>query len=313
MKRALAKAAIQFGFGHLPGGPGLYRKLTREVLGTQAGFLTKMETRWRPYVGRWRDAGLPERPDVWFHDTGWTPVMALLGWLEFGTGVTLTDHHAHMQAQHLSQSVDLALRLADGPTDRRAALAPLRWAPLEDALATVDATVHPACDARLPMADNSMDLCHSGGALEHYAPHALAEFLAECKRVVRPGGVVSHVVDHRDHLFHTDKNWPFHAHWALPEPLYRLGFGHALGYHNRLPPEAIIKAFEAAGLERVAVIRRFSDGSEGEAADLPPNAPVGLADRWVRGRWRSVSAADRRTYAAHYLFRVPDQPAAFVR
>lgn len=311
MKRALTKAAVQFGFGHLPGGPALYRKLTREVLGTQAGFLTKMETRWQPYLGRWRAAGLVERPTAWFHDTGWTPLMALLGWLEFGNGVTLTDHHAHMQAQHLAASVDLALQVGQGSVERRAALAPLRWAPLEDALQMIDATLHPACDAHVPMADNSMDLCHSGGALEHYTPEALGAFLLECRRVVRPGGIVSHVVDHRDHLFHTDKHWPFHAHWALPEPLYRLGFGHALGYHNRLPPEAIIDAFEAAGLERVAVIRRFSDGSEGSAADRPSDALTGLDDRWLRRRWRDVSAADRCTYAAHYLFRVPAQPATF--
>lgn len=313
MKRALAKAAVQFGFGHLPGGPHLYRRLTREVLGTQAGFLTKMQTRWRPYRARWRAAGLPADARVWFHDAGWTPLMALLGWLDFGRGVTLTDHHATMQAQHLAQAVDLALDLADGPPEREAVVAPLRWAPLDTALDAIDATLHPACGARMPMADASMDLCHSGGALEHCTPEALAAFLAECRRVVRPGGLVSHVVDHRDHLFHTDKGWPFHAHWALPEPLYRIGFGHALGYHNRLPPTAIIAAFEAAGLERVAVIRRFSDGSEGDAADMPADAPVGLNPRWTRRRWRAVSPADRRTFAAHYLFRVPAQPATFAR
>lgn len=170
MKRALAKAAVQFGFGHLPGGPHLYRRLTREVLGTQAGFLTKMQTRWRPYRARWRAAGLPADARVWFHDAGWTPLMALLGWLDFGRGVTLTDHHATMQAQHLAQAVDLALDLADSPPEREAVVAPLRWAPLDTALDAIDATLHPACGARMPMADASMDLCHSGGAFAPPTP-----------------------------------------------------------------------------------------------------------------------------------------------
>lgn len=311
MRRALTKAAVQLAFGHAPGGPALYRKITREVLGTQAGYLTKMQTRWRPYVARWRSAGVASDARLWVHDAGWTPLIALVGWLEFGVGVVLTDAHARMQAQHLAASVEMALRLCpDAPAERRAAVETLRWAPLDVALANIGAQVHTGCaDTQLPLADASVDLCHSGGALEHVRPEALRGFLRECRRVVRPGGLISHVVDHRDHLFHTDKRWPFHAHWALPEWAYAVGFGHALGYHNRLPPTAVAAMFEAAGLQKVAVIRRFSDGSQGER--LPDGAPppAGLSARWTRPRWRDIPPIDRCTWAAHYLFRVPDHSA----
>lgn len=308
MKRALSKAAVQLAFGRSPGGPALYRKITREVLGTQAGYLTKMQTRWRPYAERWRDAGVPADARLWVHDAGWTPLIALLGWLDFGVGVTLTDAHARMQAQHLAASVDMALSLCpDAPADRRAAVKALRWAPLDVALKTIDAQVLTGCDeTRIALPDASIDVCHSGGALEHSRPAALRAFLGECARVVRPGGLISHVVDHRDHLFHTDKAWPFQAHWALPEWAYQVGFGHALGYHNRLPPTQVTALFEAAGLERVAVIRRFSDGTQGETVPAGSTPPVGLSRRWTRPRWRDVPAIDRCTWAAHYLFRVPD-------
>lgn len=308
MRRALSKAAVQFAFGHTPGGPALYRKITREILGTQAGYLTKMKTRWRPYAERWQAAGVPTNARLWMHDGGWTPLIALAGWLEFGVGVALTDAHARMQAQHLAASVDMALQLCpDAPAERRATVEALRWAPLDVALKTIGAQVHTDCDeTQIPLANASIDLCHSGGALEHSRPDALRAFLGECSRVVRPGGLVSHVIDHRDHLFHTDKSWPFHAHWALPDWAYQVGFGHALGHHNRLPPSEIIALFEAAGLERVAVIRRFSDGTQGETLPAGIAPPVGLSARWTRPRWRDIPAIDRSTWAAHYLFRVPD-------
>lgn len=308
MRRALTKAAVQFAFGHAPGGPALYRRLTRDLLGTQAGYLTKMSTRWRPYFARWQAAGVPADARLWVHDAGWTPLMALLAWLDFGTGVVLTDRHARMQSQHLAEAVDVALRICDAPQDRRDVVAALRWAPLEDALATVGAEVHPTCTEAMPLTSESVDLCHSGGALEHERPDDLRAFLAECLRVLRPGGLASHVVDHRDHLFHTDKAWPFHAHWALPEPLYRVGFGHALGYHNRIPPSEMEQIFLEAGFERVAVIRRFSDGSQGDVSageSAGASAPEGLARGVTWRRWRDLPDADRRTWAAHYLFRKP--------
>ena len=59
--------------------------------------------------------------------------------------------------------------------------------------------------AAIPLASGSIDLCHSGGTLEHYPPEELAAFLSECFRILRPGGVASHVFDHRDHLHHADR------------------------------------------------------------------------------------------------------------
>src|SRR2546421_412739 len=79
--------------------------------------------------------------------------------------------------------------------------------------------------AALPLSADSVDLCHSGGALEHYPPDALRAFLAECFRILRPGGVASHVFDHRDHLHHADRRWPFLAHLALPDAMYELLYG----------------------------------------------------------------------------------------
>jgi SAM-dependent methyltransferase len=166
------------------------------------------------------------------------------------------------------------------------------------------------------VATASIDLCHSGGALEHYTPEQLDAVLAELVRVVRPGGVVSHVVDHRDHLHHADRRLPFLAHLALPAPLYRAVAGHPVGYHNRLAPSEVYARFEASGLRPIALRRLIYVDGEGATdgagaidrrwVDTDDDALAGrpgLAPRWLAPAFRALSPADLRTAAAHYLFR----------
>jgi SAM-dependent methyltransferase len=169
------------------------------------------------------------------------------------------------------------------------------------------------CDpSRLPLEDASADLCHSGGVLEHYRPAVLAAFLRESFRVLRPGGVASHVYDHRDHLRHVDPSWPFLAHMALPDAVHRALFGHRLMFHNRLAPTEVLALFEAAGFERLAVRRfvlpdkRYVDGETDVAAAGEAGVPA-----WLRtGRLGRLSVEDRHTAAIHYLFRKPEGPCA---
>ena len=135
--------------------------------------------------------------------------------------------------------------------------------------------------------------------------HRRRAFLGECLRVLRPGGLASHVFDHRDHLHHADPGWPYHAHWALPDPIYGALFDHPLGYHNRLAPTDVARLFSDAGFERVAVRRMaLPDGRYVDDATLRTRAP-GVPDRYVGRRFRSLSDRDRRAAAAHYLFRKP--------
>jgi SAM-dependent methyltransferase len=185
------------------------------------------------------------------------------------------------------------------PDDRRARIEGLRWLHrIEDVVA--------ATGAHHDLADGSIDLCHSGGALEHEHPDELDRFLAEQVRVLRPGGLASHVFDHRDHLHHADNAVPFLAHLAWPEPVYRGVFGHALGYHSRLSPAEVAARFAAAGLVRVAVRRLiYTDGERRwvDSDDAALAGTPGIPRERLASRFRSWSEADLRTAAAHYLFR----------
>lgn len=312
MIRAVAKGAVQWGFGWAPGGPDAYRWLTRGYLGTFASHVDKLARVWPGYATLWRDrCGLAlDGARLLVLDGGETPFVALAAYLLTGRGGVIANH-APMLDRYLARARAGALAAAwpDGsiPAARRRLVDGLRWETSVDAaLAAVGAVVHAGVTTALPAATASVDLCHSGGALEHYGAADLDRVIAELARVVRPGGVVSHVVDHRDHLHHADRRLPFLAHLALPDPLYRGVAGHAIGFHNRLSPTEVHARFVAAGLRPIALRRLIYAGAERrwveDDADALAGAP-GLAPRWLAPHFRALSPADLRTAAAHYLFR----------
>jgi SAM-dependent methyltransferase len=301
-----------FGFGRVPGGARLYRRLTREWMGTQGTHVDKLRRVWPGYVEVWRSrCGLElEGLDVWVHEGGWTPFAPLMGYLLTGRAGVLTNVEARLLDRYLARAVNGVLTAdlpAEIPTERLRHVDALRWHDhTRDALCELGATVREGVLATvIPLCGESMDLCHSGGALEHYRPEELIAFLAECFRILRPGGVASHVFDHRDHLHHADRKWPFLAHLALPEPLYTLLCGHPLTYHNRLPSAEVMSLFEAAGFEKIAVRRLIlPDRRYVEDEDVMAGRP-GIRRSLLARRFRKLSEADRRTAAAHYLYRKP--------
>jgi SAM-dependent methyltransferase len=309
--KAMAKGALHLGLGWAPGGPELYQRVAWEILGTQATHVDKLARVTPGYCRVWdRAAGLClEGTDLWIHDAGGTPFWALAGHLLTGQPVQLTNGEVTMLDRHLPRAVQGVLGMAvpqgSGTAERRAAISACRWLDHSaEALERMDARLHEGVDpGAIPIADASVDLSHSGGALEHLEPAALEAFLAECHRVLRPGGVASHVFDHRDHLHHADRSLPFLAQLGLRDPAYRALRGHPLGYHSRLPPTRVAEMFEAAGFEPIALrrlvipARRYVDDAVALAAE--PGLP-----RWLLAdRFRDISALDLRTAACHYLYR----------
>jgi SAM-dependent methyltransferase len=304
---------LLFAVAHLPAGPRAYHAVTRGLLRSQRRVIEKLRRVWPGYARLWRErCGLDlGASTIWVHEPGWVPFAPLASYLLSGRGGVLTSTAGRPADRYVHRSVHAVLDAqlgGDSPEHvaRRARLADLAGGNVDDLLRATRAELATGVDpSALPLAAGFADLCHSGGALEHYAPDVLAGFVRESFRILRPGGVASHVYDHRDHLRHVDPRWPFLLHMALPDRVYRAAFGHPLLFHNRLTPSDVMALFQTAGFERIAARRfvlpdkRYVDGDAVQAGE--PGVPVWLNS----GRLPRLSDEDRHTAAIHYLFRKP--------
>ncbi len=311
MIRAMAKAAALGAFGRLPGGAHVYRELTRKHLGTQATHVDKLARVWPNYVKVWTErCGLElEGLTIWTHEGGWTPFPFFAAYLYTRNAGIVTNFDARLQDRYLARGVNGALSLGVGTQERRDAIEALRWS--DTALNAIESIggkyIHGNSAAEIPIESESVDLCHTGGVLEHYRPEVLREFVREQHQILQPGGVASHVFDHRDHLFHADPKLPFLNHLAYSHATYSALFGHKLLYHNRLLPAEIITIFEEAGFELICLRRKilphdvYTDGP-----DVMQGSP-GLPRNRLAKCHRNATDEDLRTAAGHYLFRKPNR------
>jgi SAM-dependent methyltransferase len=311
MIRAIAKGAVFAGFGVSQPTARLYRTITRDWMGSQATHVDKLQRVWPGYVDVWRGIGVePEGARVWVHEGGWTPFPFFANHLVTGDAGVVTNHESRMLDRYLARAVNGALDCAlpkDLP-DRSDALEPLRWAPtVRDAIAQIGGALHEGVQLdAIPLESESVDLCHSGGTLEHYRPDNLRSFLAEALRVLRPGGVMSHVFDHRDHLHHADVQWPYLRHYGMSDITYRALCANRLLYHSRLLPDEVADLLAEADFERITIrrmmlpSRRYLD----DGGDMSEGS-FGIERSKLARRFAKASDDDLRTAAAHYLYRRP--------
>jgi SAM-dependent methyltransferase len=309
--RGVAHASLLFAVAHVPGGRRAYHALTRGLLRSQRRVIRKLQRVWPGYARIWRErCGLElEGRTIWVHEPGEVPFAPLASYLLSGRGGVLTSTGARPSDRYVAPSVRAILETdfaRAAPVDRCARIAALGAGGVDHLLAATGTKIAGGVDpSALPLATDSADLCHSGGALEHYRRERLVAFLRESFRILRPGGVASHVYDHRDHLRHVDPRWPFLLHMALPDDVYRIAFGHELLFHNRLAPAEVAALFEAAGFEPIAV-RRFVLPDKRYVDDGAAVAGEAGVPAWLRsGRLSQLSQEDRHTAAIHYLYRKP--------
>jgi len=307
--RAPVKAAIQGAFSRLPGGPHLYRHLTRGRMGTQASHIDKLAKAWGSYADTWTRYGIDlNGKQIWMHDGGWTPYPVILAYLLTGSGARITMWEGELEDQYAAKSVEFGLKQKFGsvevPEARYEKLRSLQGASSAEIVKVLGGEWR-RTDRVLPqMEADSVDLLTTGGVLEHFRPAELDAFLAHTRGILRQGGWASHTFDMRDHLYHADKRIPFLNHLRYSDPVYSALFGHRLGYHNRLLPGELRSAIERAGFEVVAMRRRILPAERYvESPDEFRDALVGLDRAKLAPRFQAATDEDLRTVAVQFLCR----------
>jgi SAM-dependent methyltransferase len=106
----------------------------------------------------------------------------------------------------------------------------------------------------------SVDAVTSNSTLEHVPQVELGRLLAECRRILRPGGMLCMRVDYEDHYGYTDRNVsPYNflyytdSEWEKYSP--------SMHYQNRLRHRDYVELFAEQGLEVLAE-RRLEAGPQ---------------------------------------------------
>lgn len=87
--------------------------------------------------------------------------------------------------------------------------------------------------ARAPFSDNFFDGCISTNTLEHIPKKSIIDIFKELKRIIKPGGLISAVIDYSDHYSHTDKNIGAINYLMYSSDEFS-NYNHVSHYQNRL-------------------------------------------------------------------------------
>lgn len=309
-----------FTFAMMPGGERAYRFLTREVMGTQGSHIVKLRRVWPEIVKEFTElaGGALEGRKIWVHESGWTPLQALLNFLTCGNGgamVNTTISGAKILERHITDAINTAIELADKlkhsvpiSDERIKKVDSLRWRQSLNEIFNETGTlvIDGASPGNLPIPDNSFDLMYSGGQLEHYRPEYLEAWMKEGYRVMKPGGHMIAILDHRDHMRHFDGKLPFLYHYTLSDPIYRATHFSQLLYHNRLLPGEVAGMFESAGFEKVKIMRRVLPTNKWIEDGKPLDGELFGAKRGrLAPRFQNISDDDLKTAAAQYVYHKP--------
>ena len=104
------------------------------------------------------------------------------------------------------------------------------------------------CDCRgLNIPAASLDVITSRACLEHIPPDVILDIFRESYRLLKPGGVTCHMVDHSDHWQHNDKNIGRVNFLKYSDSLFRWTSINPLNYQNRLRHPEYIEMLQKVG------------------------------------------------------------------
>ncbi|MFA3917813.1 hypothetical protein [Ruegeria hyattellae] len=189
--------------------------------------------------------------------TGWYPVIPLMLRLAGARQIILTDAHPLLDRETLKAAVDflilrrtdLAERLGTSVEKIEETLSYPQDAPVDKALDELGMTYR--VQATLNTMNVRVDAIISHTVLEHVPPSVIVDLLEQSREILRPGGVISHGIDHSDHRAHRDARLSRVDFLRYSDAIWRLLCLNPQDYTNRLRHSDYVAMVEAAGYELI--------------------------------------------------------------
>jgi len=106
----------------------------------------------------------------------------------------------------------------------------------------------PGDAASTGLADQSIDWICSTATLEHIPPEAIDSIMTEARRILKPSGYSSMIIDYHDHYSSTDKSITPYNFYKYSEKEWRR-YNPRMHYVNRLRHSDFVKLFDRLGFE----------------------------------------------------------------
>jgi SAM-dependent methyltransferase len=107
--------------------------------------------------------------------------------------------------------------------------------------------------------DNSVDFHFSIAVLEHIPLEIIIRLLREAHRILRPGGILYHEIDLRDHYADFDRSISSVNFLKFNDFTWKLLGQNKIQYHNRLRASDVLAIFQQSGFETVNIETRIDE------------------------------------------------------
>lgn len=215
-----------------------------------------------------------------------------------GVGAQIVvDRTAHARPELVD---DVVTRLAVDPSLDESARTRLREAHPAAGLEAADRvrpfgiTYLAPVDARATeIPSGSVDCVTSTSTFEHIPRGEIGPLLAECRRILRAGGVASFVIDYSDHYSHFDRSISPYNFLRYSERRWAL-YNSSLQYQNRMRHSEYLALFRGAGFEVVQDASQVEDRRLDEVRSIP-----------LAAEFAAFDTVDLATTGSHVVLRVP--------
>ena len=151
----------------------------------------------------------------------------------------------------------------------------------------------PADAGETGLAVGMIDAVVSTSVLEHIPPDQIERILRECRRVLRPGGIMSHLIDYSDHYAHSDLSITPYNFLAFEDSDWDR-FNPNIHFQNRLRHSDYRRLFEKAGFQILSA-----------SSSQPENARELLCGIELSPNFAARAVSELAPIEGHFIVRRP--------